>query len=139
MSLCEAPSMAMARGREARYVIKDDDVESILEKVLVEDCGLIVSTPVYHLRANGYFEIINERMLPAMFRNPEISKKTRVGELFLWTVKNESGMERERREDRSVFVQGGPAPFGVAGQALFRKPAIFQNNRRADGKAQEVR
>ena len=76
---CEACSMAMAKGKEARCVIKDDDVEWILEKVLVEDCGLIVSVPVYHLRANGYFEIIHERMLPTMFRNPQILKKTRVG------------------------------------------------------------
>lgn len=76
---CEACAMAMARGKESRCAIKDDDVEWILEKVLVEDCGLIVSTPVYHLRANGYFEIINERMLPVMFRNFGILKKTRVG------------------------------------------------------------
>ncbi|MGD0916853.1 MAG: flavodoxin family protein, partial [Thermodesulfobacteriota bacterium] len=76
---CEACSMAMARGKESRCAIKDDDVEWILEKVLVENCGLIVSTPLYHLRANSYFEIINERMLPTMFRNPQILKKTRVG------------------------------------------------------------
>jgi multimeric flavodoxin WrbA len=76
---CEACTMAMARGKEPRCVIKDDDIEWILEKVLVEDCGLIVSVPVYHLRANGYFEIIHERMLPTMFRNPQILKKTRVG------------------------------------------------------------
>ena len=65
---CEACSMAMARGKESRCAIKDDDVEWILEKVLVEDCGLIISTPLYHLRANAYFEIINERMLPTMFK-----------------------------------------------------------------------
>jgi len=79
---CEACSMAMAKGKEARCVIKDDDVEWILEKVLVEDCGLIVSVPVYHLRVNGYFEIINERMLPTMFRNPWILEKTRVGAII---------------------------------------------------------
>jgi multimeric flavodoxin WrbA len=76
---CEACSMAMARGKESRCAIKDDDVEWILEKILVEDCGLIVSVPLYHLRANSYFEIIHERMLPTMFRNPQILKKTRVG------------------------------------------------------------
>ena len=79
---CEACSMAMARGKEPRCAIKDDDVEWILEKVLVEDCGLIVSTPVYHLRANACFEIINERMLPTMFRNFGILKKTRVGAII---------------------------------------------------------
>lgn len=76
---CEACSMAMARGKESRCAIKDDDVPWILEKTLVEDCGLIVSSPLYHLRANSYFEIIGERMLPTMFRNPGILKKTRVG------------------------------------------------------------
>ncbi len=50
---CEACAMAMARGKEPRCAIKDDDVEWILEKVLVEDGGLIVSTPVYHLKEEG--------------------------------------------------------------------------------------
>jgi len=76
---CEACSMAMGRGKEARCAIKDDDVPWILDKILVEDCALIVSVPVYHLRANSYFEAIHERMLPTMFRHPEITKKTRVG------------------------------------------------------------
>jgi len=76
---CEACSTAMGRGKEARCAIKDDDVPWILEKVLVEDCALIVSAPVYHLRTNSYFEAIHERMLPTMFRHPEIIKKTRVG------------------------------------------------------------
>lgn len=79
---CEACAMAMARGKEARCAIKDDDVPWILEKTLVEDCGLIVSAPVYHLRSNGYFEIICERILPTMFRHPEILKKTRVGAII---------------------------------------------------------
>jgi multimeric flavodoxin WrbA len=76
---CEACSMAMARGKEARCVIKDDDVPWILEKTMVEDCALIVSAPIYHLRANSYFEAIHERMLPTMFRNPQAIVKTRVG------------------------------------------------------------
>jgi len=79
---CEACSMAMAKGKEARCAIKDDDVPWILEKTVVEDCSLIVSVPTYHLRANGYFEIINERMLPTMFRHPEILRKTRVGAII---------------------------------------------------------
>lgn len=79
---CEACSMTLSKGGEARCAIKDDDVPWILEKTLVEDCGLIVSFPTYHLRANGYFEIINERMLPTMFRNPWILKKTRVGAII---------------------------------------------------------
>jgi multimeric flavodoxin WrbA len=79
---CEACSIAMSRGKEARCAIKDDDVPWILEKTLVEDCGLIVSGPVYHLRANSYFEAIHERMLPTMFRHPEVLKKTRVGAII---------------------------------------------------------
>jgi multimeric flavodoxin WrbA len=76
---CEACSMAMSRGKEARCAIIDDDVPWILDKVLVEDCALIVNAPLYHLRANAYFEAIHERMLPTMFRHPEITQKTRVG------------------------------------------------------------
>lgn len=79
---CEACSMTLSTGREARCAIKDDDVPWILEKTVVEDCGLIVSVPVYHLRSNGYFTIIHERMLPTMFRHPEVLKKTRVGAII---------------------------------------------------------
>lgn len=79
---CESCSIAMVRGKEARCAIKDDDVPWILEKTVVEDCGLIVSGPVYHLRANSYFEAIHERMLPTMFRHPEVLKKTRVGAII---------------------------------------------------------
>jgi len=79
---CESCSIAMAKGKEPRCAIKDDDVPWILEKTLVEDCGLIVSGPVYHLRANSYFEAIHERMLPTMFRHFEILKKTRVGAII---------------------------------------------------------
>ncbi|MFC1945746.1 flavodoxin family protein [Chloroflexota bacterium] len=79
---CETCTMAMARGEEARCSIRDDDMEWILERTLVDDAALIVACPVYHQRANGYFEIINERMLPTMFRHPEILKKTRVGAII---------------------------------------------------------
>ncbi len=76
---CEACTIALGRGKEPRCAINDDDVPWILDKVLVEDCALIVSAPVYHLRANSYFEAIHERMLPTMFRHPEITEKTRIG------------------------------------------------------------
>jgi multimeric flavodoxin WrbA/uncharacterized Zn finger protein (UPF0148 family) len=79
---CESCSIAMARGKESRCAIKDDDVPWILEKTVVEDCGLIVSGPLYHLRPNSYFEAIHERMLPTMFRHPEVLKKTRVGAII---------------------------------------------------------
>ena len=89
---CEACSTAMGRGKEARCAIKDDNVPWILEKTLVEDCALIVSAPIYHLRANSYFAAIHERMLPTMFRHPEIIKKTRVGGLFPLAVENPNGL-----------------------------------------------
>jgi multimeric flavodoxin WrbA len=76
---CESCSMAMSRGLEPKCIIKDDDVQWVLEKTAVEDCGLIVAAPVYHARPNGYFMCITERLLPVMFRHPEILKKTRVG------------------------------------------------------------
>jgi len=76
---CESCSIAMARGKESRCAIKDDDVPWILEKTVVEADAVIVSVPTYHLRANSYFEAIHERMLPTMFRNPGILKKTKVG------------------------------------------------------------
>jgi multimeric flavodoxin WrbA len=79
---CESCSIAMARGKESRCAIKDDDVPWILDKTVVEDCGLIVSGPLYHLRPNSYFEAIHERMLPTMFRHPEVLKKTRVGAII---------------------------------------------------------
>ena len=79
---CEACSMAMVRGQEAQCIIKDDDVPWILDKTVVEDCALIVSAPVYHIRTNSYFEAIHERMLPTMFRNPTVLEKTRVGAII---------------------------------------------------------
>ena len=56
-----------------------DDVGWILEKTCVEDCGLIVAVPCYHVRANGIFLSINERMNPVFSRQMDILKKTRVG------------------------------------------------------------
>ena len=71
--------MSLSKGGPAKCAIKDDDVPWILEKTVVEDCGLIVSAPVYHLTANNYLIIINHRMLPAIFNHPDTLKKTRVG------------------------------------------------------------
>ncbi len=76
---CETCTMLMGKGKTPRCVIQDDDVEWILEKTVVEDCGLIVSSPIYHLVPNSHLTIINHRMLPVMFRNPWVLKKTRVG------------------------------------------------------------
>lgn len=56
-----------------------DDVEWILEKTCVEDAALIVGVPCYHIRANGFFTCIHERMNHIFIHNWEIMKKTRVG------------------------------------------------------------
>ncbi|MBN1367629.1 MAG: flavodoxin family protein [Dehalococcoidales bacterium] len=79
---CESCTAAMSKGLEPKCVIKDDDVKWILEKVLLEGDALILSAPVYHLRPNGYFMCISERMLPIMLRNQNILNKTRVGGLI---------------------------------------------------------
>jgi hypothetical protein len=71
--------MLMLQGKESRCSIKDDDVPWILDKILVEDAGLIVAGPLYHLRPNSLFESIHERMLPTMFNHPEIEHEIRIG------------------------------------------------------------
>jgi multimeric flavodoxin WrbA len=59
--------------------VLNDDVEWILEKTCVEDAALVVAVPCYHVRANGYFACINERMNHVFMKNMDIMKKTRVG------------------------------------------------------------
>jgi multimeric flavodoxin WrbA len=78
---CESCTMAMAKGEEPKCVM-DDDVPWILNKILLDEAALIVGVPTYHLRPNGYFEIINERMLPVIFKHPEILKKNKVGAII---------------------------------------------------------
>ena len=69
--------------REPYKCILKDDVDWILEKTCMEDCGLIVSVPVYHLRANAYFLAISERMNHFIDKsNRQIIKKTRVGAII---------------------------------------------------------
>jgi len=139
---CESCSMTLSRGGEARCVIKDDDVEWILEKTLVEDCGLIVSIPTYHLRANGYFEIINERMLPTMFRNLWILKKTRVGAIIAvggsdWTPLTLTSanifVQHTRKVVDQIQVNWAPRPGSVLvnKQALKRARQLGRNVARA--------
>ena len=56
-----------------------DDTDWILEKTCVEDAGLIVAVPCYHIRANGYLICINEKMNHVFQKDMNILKKTRVG------------------------------------------------------------
>lgn len=67
-----------ACGRTKKCILKDD-VDWILEKTCMENCGLIISVPCYHIRANGYFVCIHERMNHMFHRDMNILKKTRVG------------------------------------------------------------
>ncbi|MEM3602522.1 MAG: flavodoxin family protein [Candidatus Bathyarchaeia archaeon] len=78
---CESCTMAMAKGEEPKCVM-DDDVPWVLDKILLDEAAVIVGVPTYHLRSNGYFEIINERMLPVIFKHPEILKKNKVGAII---------------------------------------------------------
>jgi multimeric flavodoxin WrbA len=59
-----------------------DDVEWILQKTCVEDAALIVGVPCYHVRANGFFACIHERLNHVFINNWEIMKKTRVGAII---------------------------------------------------------
>ncbi len=56
-----------------------DDTDWILEKTCVEDAGLIVAVPCYHIRANGYFTCIHEKMNHIFQKDMSILKKTKVG------------------------------------------------------------
>ncbi|MBN1367462.1 MAG: flavodoxin family protein [Dehalococcoidales bacterium] len=62
--------------------VLDDDVDWILKKTCVEDTGLIVASPCYHLRANAYLMAIAERLNHIFMKEGgdcSIFKKTRVG------------------------------------------------------------
>lgn len=67
-----------ACGRTKKCILKDD-VDWILEKTCMGNYGLIISVPCYHIRANGYFVCIHERMNHMFHRDMNILKKTRVG------------------------------------------------------------
>lgn len=78
---CEGCTMSMSKGGEARCVIKDDDAEFILQKILCEDCALIISAPVYFLGVPGYLKMLADRILPFILNHPELffHKSTKVG------------------------------------------------------------
>lgn len=137
---CEACSLTLSRGGTARCTIKDDDVEWILEKVLVEDAGLIISVPNYHLRPNGYFEAIHERMLPVMFRNFNITTKTRVGAIISvgggepeWTTLGLTSMNIFMQHTRKLVDQmqvnfcGRPGSVLVHDEYLSRARRLGEN------------
>lgn len=66
--------------------VANDDIEWILQKTMVENAGLIVSVPTYHIRANSYFMCINDKILH-IFRSTaghemNIIHKDRVGAII---------------------------------------------------------
>jgi multimeric flavodoxin WrbA len=79
MSLKVMPCTGCHACGSTKKCILKDDVDWILEKTCMEDCGLIISVPCYHIRANGYFVCIHERMNHMFHRDMNILKKTRVG------------------------------------------------------------
>ena len=56
-----------------------DDVDWILEQTMLGDTAIIVSAPVYHLRANSYLMILAEKMNHLFSRKPDIFERRRVG------------------------------------------------------------
>ncbi len=87
-----------------KCVIKDD-VAWILEKTMLEDAGLIVSVPCYHVRANGYLMCINDRMLPFFRRDMSVLKKTRVGAIIGVGGSGYDGWASLNLPTANIFVQ----------------------------------
>ncbi len=82
MSLRVLPCRACNACFKTGKCILKDDVDWILEKTCVEDAALIIAVPCYHIRANGYFMNINERMLHLFGTDYKILKKDRVGAII---------------------------------------------------------
>jgi multimeric flavodoxin WrbA len=71
---CTSCWACMKTGRCAK-----DEVDWILEQTLLGDAAVIVSAPVYHLRACSYLMIIAEKTNHLFSRNPNIFERRRVG------------------------------------------------------------
>jgi hypothetical protein len=59
--------------------VHKDDTDWILEKTCVEDAGLIISVPCYHVRTASVLECIGEKLNHVFEKDMNILKKTRVG------------------------------------------------------------
>ncbi len=110
MSLKVLPCNGCGACNTKGVCVLDDDVEWILEKTCVEDAALIIAVPCYHVRANGYFTCINERMNHLLMKNIEIMRKTRVGGIIgiggsgydSWTALNNPMVEIFMQHTRKV-------------------------------------
>jgi multimeric flavodoxin WrbA len=79
---CQACGGPGKESRDMKCVIKDDDVEWILEKTMVEDAALIISFPVYHLQINGHLKMITDRMNHIFIKDLNVLRKNRIGALI---------------------------------------------------------
>ena len=71
---CNSCWACMKTGRCAK-----DDIDWILEQTLLGDAGIIISAPVYHLRACSYLMIIAEKTNHLFSRKEDIFERRRVG------------------------------------------------------------
>jgi multimeric flavodoxin WrbA len=71
---CNSCWTCMKTGRCAK-----DDVDWILEQTMLSDTAVIVSAPVYHLRACSYLMIIAEKTNHLFSRKEDIFERRRVG------------------------------------------------------------
>ena len=110
MSLRVLPCNSCNACYEKGHCVLKDDVDWILEKTVVEDAALIIAVPCYHVRANGYFTCINERMLHVTGAHRETRRKTRVGAVIgvggsgydSWTALNNPMVEIFMQHTRKV-------------------------------------
>jgi multimeric flavodoxin WrbA len=79
---CQACGGPGKESKDMKCIIKDDDVEWILEKTMVEDAALIISFPVYHLQVNAHLKMITDRMNHIFVRDMNVLKKNRIGALI---------------------------------------------------------
>jgi len=105
MSLKVQPCRGCWGCMETHKCVLKDDVEWILEKTVVEDCGLIVSAPCYHIRANGIFTCIHERMNHVFTRDFNTVKKTRVGAIIGVGGSGYDGWASLTNTMTNIFVQ----------------------------------
>ncbi len=79
---CEGCVLSLNKTGVSKCTIKGDAAEWLLNKVLVEGDGLILSMPIYHLVPNSHYFVISHRQHPIMFNNPQLLKKTRPGAIM---------------------------------------------------------
>ncbi len=105
MSLKVLPCTGCWACMETHKCILKDDVDWILEKTVFEDAALILSVPCYHVRANGYFTCIHERMNHVFTRDFNCVKKTRVGAIIGVGGSGYDGWTSLTKSMANIFLQ----------------------------------